>query len=170
MVQLLHLLDLHPERSAIVLCGDPFNDDYLDNGFYNIGSGIAAYHWRHEGKIQNQRKVHDSPRLVEFGIYATPTTLDEPLLKLEYGILKERGIYKVNDFFSRIMSDIFSTKPLKNCHHEVLNHILNRRAVGAEILNEYREQCVNDDHPLHNYLNNYEPKPQARVIPLKISI
>jgi hypothetical protein len=169
MTQLLPLLDLHPDRSAIILYDYPF-DGRCENDLYQIGSAVATYHWRLNGENDGKIEVHDSSRIVEFGIYAQPITLNEPVLKLERGILEKQGVYEGNDSLSRLMADVLLTEPPKDCNHEVLNNIQNRRSIGVEILTLYRERWGNPNHQMHYHLANYKNEKMAKVIPIQVRL
>ena len=187
-----HLNVRCPEDFYLRIFKNNFNGKRNEEGHYHIGDGHAFLYVQILGELpenhlfgyQNKTISHYSQRLFEFDVYATPETIDHPILKRSEGILTRRGIVTfqhdwLNETINfvknlgRILSnqrtiDVTSNLTIEKAIEDALELHENRKEVGQRILNEYGERSHISPY-LKEIVNDYKNKEKgnlAQIIPL----
>ena len=170
------------ENCNLRLFDFPFDDFFFDkkNGLYCVGDGFAAIYLQfsqklpHVDEVDSERLVNRYPFMLEFEIYATPDSLNMPVLKKYKGVLQQNGLVDLRlrwlnetaEYYGAgFFESLFFKKKLRKYTNELIDLNVNIESLGNRLIDEYSSMKLRDDK-LSEIVANFKKEKGGEVIPL----
>ncbi|MBU1111320.1 MAG: hypothetical protein ABIG93_04315 [archaeon] len=172
------------KSSQLNLFQDPFSECSFDkkSGLYLIGDGCAPLQVRFIGShpIGSEERLSQSrDYMFEFDVYASPETLDLPVIRRDKGVLHRRFgssnraelSSSARMFGMSLCQSIFLPYRIERDLENALFPDENqRRNLGRVVISEYRSCRSENSEHLNAILEDYKSEKKGDVIPLRPAV